>query len=210
MRSTLIVGYVAAILSLFSLRATAEFNDPISFSQAGRVNLWLVHSVGGFDHILELADSNGPIGTPVMVLTDVFNPSTDVLGYTPAALFETVTLGRFAAGEEIVFRLSNIESTRFGDVVGELDSQIFSGSSNALNPNPLAYYTYVQENSPTEIVVGFEDLFGIDPNAIDPRGQFIFQHDVSFVLTLVVPEPSSLGLALFGTVVAGISRRRAV
>jgi hypothetical protein len=198
MRVTSFVGIAVVIFSLLSNHVQAGLNDPISFSQAGTVTLTLNQSTGGFDHILELAAATGPVGTPVMALTDSFAPSADVLGYTPANLTDAVTLGDFAAGEEIVFRLTNVGSSRLGDP-GVVDSQVFSGSASVNNPAPTDYYTYVNFVDPTTIYVFFEDVFPTSSNDPDPVTTFFDRgSDVAFTLSLVVPEPATLALLASG------------
>jgi hypothetical protein len=67
---TLWIGLIAvAAVSVSLAQARAGLNDPISFSQTGTVTLTLDESSGGFDHILELANTTGPVGVPLMALT---------------------------------------------------------------------------------------------------------------------------------------------
>jgi hypothetical protein len=197
------VGMASGLLQ----QARAGLNDSISFSQAGTVTLALDASSGGFDHILELADTAGPVGpSPLLALTDVGDPSADVLGHPPASLGAIVSVGSFAAGEEIGFRLTNVESARLG-TPGVIGAQIFSGSASSLNPTPSDFYTYVDFVNATTIKVFFEDVFGIPPTDPDPVNAFLTGgYDVAFTLTLV-PEPSSLVLAL-GAALAVFWRRR--
>lgn len=193
MRSTHILALCGAIFAAMAGSASAGVNDPISFSQAGTVSLTLNQSGGGFDHILELASSLGPIGTPIMALTDVVAPSAEVLGYPPAALNDTVAVGSFAANEELVLRLTNVESVRLG-TPGTLAGQTFTGSASILNPNPSDLYTYVEFVDATTIRVYWEDVFPLPPNDPDPAGYFLNGGgDVAFTLSLTpVPEPSTL------------------
>lgn len=201
------VGIAVVILSLLSNLCRAGLNDPISFTQAGTITLTLNQSTGGFDHILELASVLGPVGTPVMALTDSFAPSADVLGFTPATVGDSVVLGSFSAGEELVFRLTNVGSTRFGDL-GVIDSQIFSGSASSNNPVPANFFTYVIFNTPTEILVFFEDVFGTPDSDPDPVNTFLSDDDVAFTLSLVIPEPATLGLLISGIALVGLRPSR--
>lgn len=186
--------------------ALAGLNDPISFSQAGAVSVTLDESSGGYDHILELSNTSGPVGLPLLTLTDIGAPSSDVLGFTPATIGQTVAVGNFTAGQEIGFRLTNVESARLG-TPGVINSQVFSGTANILNPSPANYYTYIDVIDATTIKVYFEDIFGIDPATPDPVNAFLGNgYDAVFTLRLTeVPEPSSL--ALLATVIAMVGWR---
>lgn len=206
---TLWIGLIAlSAVSVSFGQARAGLMDPISFAEAGTVTLTLDESTGGFDHILELSNSLGPIGTPLMALTDAGAPSANVLGYAPATIGGTAPVGIFAAGEEIVFRLTNVESERLG-TPGAIATQVFSGTASNLNQTPGDFYTYVDFVNPTTIKVYFEDAFGISPNDADPVNTFLTGgYDAAFTLTLgPVPEPSSIALASVA-VVALLWRRR--
>jgi hypothetical protein len=207
MRTSTVAGIAILIVSFLSHQALAGLNDPISFSQAGTVTLTLDESTGGFDHILELSASLGPVGTPLLALTDVFAPSPDVLGYTPAAIGATASVGSFVAGEEIGFRLTNVESARLG-TPGTINSQIFSGSASSLNPQPSDYYTFVDFVDATTIKVYIEDVFPTSVNDPDPVNTFFTSgYDVAFTLTLdVVPEPNTLGLLMAAFALLGCRR----
>lgn len=195
-----------------SIPAQASFLEPINFSSAGEVTLTLDESVGGFDHILELSSVIGAIGTPNIALTDVSDPSASILGYTPANIGDTFSLGSFAAGDELIFRLTNVESARLG-TPGTLGEQIFTGSSSSLNPSPTDYYVYWTNPDPTTIKVYLEDLFPISASSSDPENEFLTGgYDVAFTLTLspvTVPLPAPIWLfcsALIGLI--GIGRRK--
>ena len=192
-------GLVAGLLIVgAAATARAAMDSPITFATAGVVTLTLEGSSGGYDHILEMASTTGPIGTPVMALTDWSDPSALVLGYTPAALGDSVVLGSFSAGDELIFRLTNVESHRLG-TPGTLADQTFTGTSSPLNPAP--DYTYVDFTSPTTAYVYWEDLF---PPVV-PGGE-----DVIFSLELTpVPEPQALVMVLTGLGLVGwVGRRR--
>lgn len=209
--------YLSALFSMLaagiSIPAQASFLEPINFSSAGEVTLTLDESVGGFDHILELSSVIGDIGLPNIALTDVSDPSASVLGYAPANIGETFSLGSFAAGEELIFRLTNVESARLG-TPGTLGDQVFTGSSGSLNPDPAAYYVYWTNPDPNTIKVYLEDLFPISASSPDPVNEFLTGggYDVAFTLTLspvTVPLPAPVwlfGSALIGLI--GIGRRK--
>jgi hypothetical protein len=183
--------------------ADAALNEPIAFSQAGTVKITLDASSGGLDHILEMASTSGAVGTPIFALTDIGAPSADVLGYLPASLGDMASLGSFAAGEELGFRLTNVESARLG-TPGTLTDQTFSGTASSSNPNPADYYTFVETVDPLTLRVYWEDLFPIAVDDPDPENAFLANdYDVAFTLTLTpLPEPGSLvlvgGALLFG------------
>ena len=208
MRFSSTVGIAIVILSLLSNQAQAGLNDPISFTQEGTVTLTLNESTGGFDHILELAGVLGPVGTPVMALTDSFAPSADVLGFTPATVGDSVVLGSFTAGEEIVFRLTNVESARLG-TPGVVGTQVFGGSASVNNQTPADYYTYIDFINPTTIAVYFEDAFATSATDPDPVNTFLNNgYDVKFTLTLAIPEPATLGLMMSGLALVGLRPSR--
>lgn len=183
------------------------FNAPIAFALPGSVTLTLEMSEGGFDHVLELASGPGPLAAdPLLVLTATSDPSASVLGWTPAALGDSVNLGSWAAGAEVMLRLSNVESHRLG-TPGTLAGQTFSGSNSGSNPQPAGFYTVVEWLSPTQLRVEWEDAFPVFaadvPTSLDGP-------DLRFMLTLSpVPEPSPqvLLLAGLGTLV-WLARRR--
>ncbi len=208
MRFSLTVGIAVVILSLLSNLCEAGLNDPISFTQAGTVTLTLDESGGGFDHILELASVLGPVGTPVMALTESFAPSADVLGFTPASINDSVVLGSFTSGEEIIFRLTNVESARLG-TPGVLGIQVFSGTASSNNQSPADYFTYIDFLSPTTIAVYFEDAFATSATDPDPVNTFLSNgYDVKFTLTLAIPEPATLGLLISGLALVGVRPSR--
>jgi hypothetical protein len=128
------------------------------------------------------------------------------------------------AGTEITVRLTNVLTTRIGgldpDAVGTIHSQLFSGGSSVGNvefsggsvaggtpgapdfSRPLpGGYTKVTVLGPTQIQLGFSDLFP------DPDGPF---DNVVLLFTLTpVPEPGTLAMLLSGLAVVGwLARQR--
>lgn len=209
MRST-ILRALALLAAAASVSATrAGLNDPIAFSQPGNVTLTLDASGGGFDHILEQASTTGAIGTPILALTDVFAPSADVLGYTPALLGDTADLGSVGAGEELIFRLTNVESERLG-TPGTIADQTFSGSASGNNPSPTSYYTFVDFVDANTITVYWEDAFPISPTDPDPEQAFFDGGlDLAFTLTLTpVPEPATWTLLAVAAGLLAVARVR--
>jgi hypothetical protein len=181
-------------------------NEPIAFSQAGSVTIALDRSSGGFDHVLEISNAPGPVGTPIFALTDLLAPSGDVLGYAPADLGATAALGSFAAGQEITLRLTNVESFRLG-TPGAVADQTFSGTASSSNPNPGDYYTFVEQIDPLTLRLYWEDAFPVSASDPDPAATFANDNDVVLTLTLApVPEPSSAALVVAGGLLIGSGR----
>lgn len=209
-----IVIIAASFGVLTTTRAsTLTFAAPIVFGQAGTVTLTLNHSAGGYDHLLYLGPTlifvpDEP--PPIMALTDISDPSSDVLGYSPANINDTVSLGSFSANEEVIFRLVNVGSERFGEPgvvpgLGEI-SEIFSGSLSHANPDhPNTFFTLIEEVDEFTRIVRFEDLF-----STSDQDEFLDGHDVRFTLELT-PVPIPAAVWLFGSGVIGLiglARRR--
>ncbi|GAB4175634.1 MAG: hypothetical protein OHK0026_02860 [Rhodocyclaceae bacterium] len=204
------LALLAASGSAQALTLVFPLNAAIKFDTAGTVTLTLDFSSGGFDHILEMASVAGPVGTPVMALTNELDPSMSVLGFAPASVGDSVVLGSFAAGEELVFRLTNVGSHRFG-TPGTIDGQIFTGTSSTLNPSPSDFYTNVTVIDATTTSVDWEDLIPVPPGDPDPLASFVgvAPHDVGFTLTLdPVPEPGTWAMLLAGLGMLGLIGRR--
>ena len=252
----LLATLVAATLT-WSGTAQAGIDSPVIFNQDGHVDIILTGNAGGFDHLLEpfMVGGNGVfpagaptppntppnyyaawligtdgtgdgLGTPMTLVGDPGSPRTETQWNYNWGYFDVL------AGQEITFRLTNINTNRIGgtdpDSVGTIASQLFSGSSAVnntaftggsvagLNPGspdtnavPLGLgYTNVTFVSATEINIGFEDL---DPQReINSRWQNM---TVKLVLTptAAVPELGQYALLLAGlAVLGGVVRRRGV
>lgn len=209
--STIVIIAASFGVLTTSRASTLTFAAPIVFSQAGTVTLTLNHSAGGYDHLLYLGPTlmvfpDDP--PPIMALTDVSDPSSDVRGYSPANINDTVSLGSFSANEEVIFRLVNVGSERFGEpgVVPDEISEIFSGSLSHANPDhPNTFFTLIEDVDEFTRIVRFEDLFSTN----DQTG-FLAGHDVRFTLQLT-PVPIPAAVWLFGSGVIGLiglARRR--
>jgi PEP-CTERM motif len=225
--------------------AQAVVDAPIFFTQAGQVDIILTGNAGGFDHILEPVMVSGnrlfnagvptPPNTPPnyyapwLIGTDGTSNLTLVgdPGAPRAPTGFNYNWGYFDVlpGQEITFRLSNIETNRIGgfdpDRLGTIVSQIFSGSSSANNTlfaggsvlgnTPGAPstglptgYTNVVFTSATEINIFFEDL---DPLRLPEQDRWQ-NMSVRLILT-PVPEAGTQAMLLLGLVaVAAFSRAR--
>lgn len=199
------VRSILAVVLMASMQAWASppVQTPITFASSGAVTLTFMSTNAGFDHVLELASTIGPVGTPIFVASTA-SASAAVLGFTPATPNQTFLLGSYTANTELIFRLTNVGSDRFSgsNGVGEVDSQVFSGSAGGLNPNPLLPWVNVASGGPNTLHVGFEDLF--------PEGSAYDK--LTFTLTLApIPEPSEWAMMLAGLGVVGViaKRRRA-
>ncbi len=215
--------------------AQAGVDSIVTFSQAGQVDIYLTGNAGGFDHILEpvLVGGNAPYfaGLPWVDYGMVGTDGTSLLTLvgdagsprTPTAFnYAWGTFSLVPAGQEISFRLTNINTSRIGgtdpDALGTIDSQIFSGSGaihntaftggsvalstpgapDAGNPLPTGY-TYVTFVSATRIDIGFTDL---DASRPDP-----YQNMTVTLLLTPVPEPGPAALLLAGLAVLAVARR---
>lgn len=199
---------LAAAAMLLPSMAQAGYNDPIVFDSAGTVALTLDATAGSYDHVLELASILGPIGSPPLMSMSS-NGTPVVGGIAPTSVGSTIGLGSFAAGAEIVFRLTNIGTATFGGA-GVVHEQVFTGTSSGLNEVPSHYYSYVVFADATTIHVWMEDLFPADPAAgsID-LATFMSDADAAFTLTLTpVPEPGGTALLLAGLATVGWRARR--
>ena len=219
--------------------AHAGVDSIVTFSQPGSVEIILTSNAGGFDHILEpvLVSGNQPFfnAVPSGYAWLVGTESGSLLSLVGDANAPRAPTGfnyiwggfeMVPAGQEISFRLTNVNTDRIGgtdpDALGTIVSQVFSGSG-ALNntgfsggsvaggtpgaPDAGAHltggYTFVTFVSATRIDIGFTDL---DPTRPDP-----FTNMTVTLLLTPVPEPATYALWLLGWVavvgVAGLARR---
>jgi hypothetical protein len=241
-RRALLLGAISGA-GLLALPAHAVVDAPIVFTQAGQVDIRFTSNAGGFDHLLEpvMVFGNGLFnaGVPVPPNTPPNYDAPWIIGTENGSLLAMVgdpgapraptafnyNWGYFNVlpGQEITFRLTNIETNRIGgfdpDRLGTIVSQLFTGSSSANNTlfgggsvlggTPGAPttglpggYTNVVFTSATEINVYFEDL---DPNRdINSRWQNM---SVQLILT-PVPEAGTQALMLVGLVALGWARRK--
>lgn len=136
-----------------------------------------------YNNTLYLDSPNG------VITTKIFNNKTNSVG-------DTVNLGSFAVGTELIFRLHSI--TRNG-----AQNNFFSGDASR-NPDGEAHARVQNNWKPNETLVSFEDLY---------NGKFLF-NDLSFSFTNTksvseVPVPAAawlFGSAILG--LAGIRRKR--
>ncbi len=198
---------LAATAMLLPSMAQAGYNDPIVFGSAGTVTLTLDATGGAYDHVLELAASPGPIGSPPLMSMSS-NGTLVVGGIAPTPVTGTIGLGGFAASTEIVFRLTNIGTGTLGDA-GVAYEQVFTGTSSSSNEVPDHYYSFVEFADATTIRVWMEDLFPADPAGPIDLDAFKGGADAAFTLTLTpIPEPGGAALLLAGLATVGWRARR--
>jgi MYXO-CTERM domain-containing protein len=229
-----ILAWLAAALTA-PTAARAEVDSVVTFWQAGRVDIYLTGNAGGFDHILEpfLVGGNAPLmaGVPVLGYGMVGTEGGSLLtlvGDTSSPRYPTTfgyAWGSFdvVAGQEISFRLTNVNTDRIGgtdpDALGTIASQIFSGSGavnniaffggSVIGTTPgapdadnrlLPGYTFVDFVSDTEIKIGFTDLYF--PGRTD-----LYQNMTVTLLLTPVPEPVPAAMLLAGLAVLAAARR---
>lgn len=178
-----VVALLGTALPFASWAAPA---DPAMFGQSGTVSVTLVGNSGLFDHILELTSTTGPIVAPLLVASDGQN-NTMVAGYPVNSIGDTVTLGSYTGGTELIFRLSNFCCSPQND----LSSQLFTGpGSRNSDGNVYANVTMIDS---THLQVGFEDL---DPTRTT-------YNNLVFDVTLQ-PVPLPAAAWLFGSGLVGL------
>lgn len=200
-----------AVFGLAALPATAGtacYDCEISFAESGMLTIELLESQGGLDHILELAAVQGPVTSPIFVLSS--NGSLDVAGFAPVDAVGATRSMSYVGGTELVFRVTNFESPALG-TPGTLAGWVFTGSSAGLSSGYSggSFFSYVEGRGTNAITVHMEDLFP-GPGPYDP-GTDTF-HDVSFRISLApVPEPETYAMLLAGLGVLGaVARRRRI
>ncbi|MHB8472648.1 MAG: hypothetical protein ACYDC8_07360 [Gammaproteobacteria bacterium] len=158
------------------------------FAQSGTVSVTLVGNGGLFDHILELASTTGPVVSPLLVASDPGGQNnTTVDGYPVNNIGDTVALGSYVGGTEMIFRLSNFCC----NPTSTLGTQLFTGpGSRNFDGNVYANVTTIDS---THLQVGFEDL---DP----ARTSY---NNLVFDVTLQ-PVPVPAAAWLFGSGLLGL------
>lgn len=225
MRWNLFKSLTAAILGAASALAWAGPGDPIRLPGTfggGAVPAWeveveLVSNQGAFDHLLDFAGHgvdpvsnliDPGVANPLFAATDTPDPSSNVVGYAISNLGDRRSLGIFASGTELVFRLVNYErEINGGTPIGDV---LYTGSFGAtVNPDTpradgrsYASVAFSEQVGGGLFVVGFDDLIGFQQD---------YSNLVFNVFATPVPEPGTLTVALSGLGLIGwmAGRRRA-
>jgi hypothetical protein len=225
-------------LAFWAPSARAQVDAPITFSQAGQVDIILLSNQGGFDHILEpvLVGGGGLFfaGTP--------NPTYGMIGTENGSLLSLVgdpgaprsptafnyawgTFGFVAAGQEISIRLTNVLSDRIGgsnpDEWGTIVSQLFSGSSSGQNTTfsggSISGGSPGTPVAPGSLSTGYTFVSFISPTVIEVGFEDIdpmrnindrWQNMTVRLVLTPVPEPGTYALLLAGLAVVGALARR--
>lgn len=117
------------------------------------------------------------LDSPANALGILFNNKTSTVG-------DTVNLGTFTAGRELIFRLH----------VNDTGDDFFTGPGSR-NPDGLPHARVNDMFSPTETLVEFEDLFGT-PEGDEGFNDLFFSFTNLTLEPAPVPEPSMM--AVFG------------
>ncbi len=196
----LIALTLAGAISAHANAASSGLGAPVTLDSSGQLTITLLGNEGLFSHILELNNSAGDISNPIFI--GVGPDSYYDLSYPINLVGDSVNLGTYTSGTELIFRLTNYDGD--SDNGGSIVSQLFSGDG-ALNPSQNGYaaglpYASVTYISATEIQVGFEDLF----QDRETHNNLVFDLKVE-----PVPIPAAawlFGSGVFGLI--GFARRR--
>lgn len=194
---------------------TSGYDCNIGFAQSGTLSITLLSDAGGFDHLLDVFSASNPSFASVFAASS--DPATTtVAGLPVASVGSTLTLaGLYTAGEELVFRLSGIGTSRIGGIdpgeIGQVLAQVFTGSAAPGSTGTAgggSYLSFVEGLGSNQLTVRMSDLFRAD--LYDPANSGDFRNmEFSIALTPAIPEPESYALMLAGLGVLGfIARRR--
>jgi hypothetical protein len=186
----------------------------LTFAQSGSIAITLLSEAGGFDHLLDLATPSSPSFSSVFAASS--DPSTTtVAGRAVSAIGSTFNVATaYAAGEELVFRLSGIGTDRIGGIdpgdIGQVLAQVFTGSAAGTSTGVAgggSFLSFVEGLGTNLITVRMADLFKAD--VYDPLNSGDFRNmEFSIALTPAIPEPQTYALMLAGLAALGVAARR--